>query len=394
MKVLQISVDGLPLFKDTLKIDFFANQRVSEHDKENLFSVTPNLFINCVNAFVGINASGKTTVLKTIIFALNLLQNKPINHIETKTVLGEGKNVVFTIIFASEADEICQLETVISSKKDLGNILYSITSEILRTKKISKNATKKNILDFSSVSAVLDRQNIKGLQEFLPDDVSIVISYNKKNKKNLDVVEMLFLTDINFIPYSQIQIPVEMLEFLDPSIEKIVVLGDNPEQTEIHIKFKNSKEIIVNRQSELRNYLSSGTIKGVTVFIAILSTLARGGYFVIDEIENHFNKEIVATIIRFFMDSKMNPNGAVLIYSSHYPELLDEHNRNDSIYIMKNTDGISVTNLSESLRRNDIKKSDAFQSGYLGDTAPSYNAYINLKNYIKNFLEARNAETV
>ena len=68
------------------------------------------------------------------------------------------------------------------------------------------------------------------------------------------------------------------------------------------------------------------------------------------------------------------------------PELLDEHKRNDSIFITKNIDGITIENLSESLERNDIKKSDAFQSGYLDGTAPSYNSYIKLKNYIKTIL--------
>ena len=125
-----------------------------------------------------------------------------------------------------------------------------------------------------------------------------------------------------------------------------------------------------------------------------MAVLAKGGYYVIDELENHFNKEIVATIIRIFMDPKMNPKGAVLIYSSHYPELLDEHNRNDSIFITKKTDGIYVENLSASLQRNDIKKSDAFQSGYLEGTAPAYNSYIKLKNYIKKFVGEYNDKTL
>ena len=39
------------------------------------------------NAFIGINAAGKTSVLKVILLALNLLNNQPINHIETKEIL-------------------------------------------------------------------------------------------------------------------------------------------------------------------------------------------------------------------------------------------------------------------------------------------------------------------
>ena len=393
LKLLQISVTGLPLFKDTLNLDFFATQRVSEKDTETLFQITPNLYLNCVNAFVGINASGKTTVLKTILLAMDILQNKPINHIQTRSVLGESPDVLFEIVFSTNLGEICKLKTNIHSENNIFEIpTYSITSETLYIKHISKTTTKKIALNFSNTSPALDRSKIGA--DFLPDDVSIIIAYNKKSNDSLNVTEMLFLTDINLIPFSQVQIPLEIIEFLDPSIKNISVLGDNPEKAKIVIEFKNSKEITVEKQSALTNYLSSGTIKGISIFIAIMAVLAKGGYYVIDELENHFNKEIVATIIRIFMDPKMNPKGAVLIYSSHYPELLDEHNRNDSIFITKKTDGIYVENLSTSLQRNDIKKSDAFQSGYLEGTTPAYNSYIKLKNYIKKFVGEHNDKTL
>ena len=98
-----------------------------------------------------------------------------------------------------------------------------------------------------------------------------------------------------------------------------------------------------------------------------------------DELENHFNKEIAATLMRFFMDSKLNKNGAVLLFSTHYPELLDEYERNDSIFITRNQDGIFVENLCHILNRNDMKKSDVYQSGFLKGTTPIYEAYMELK---------------
>ena len=70
------------------------------------------------------------------------------------------------------------------------------------------------MLDFSNIKFVLDRTNIGEMKDFLPDDVSVVIAYNKAYKDFLDVTEMPFLTDINFIPFSQIQIPSEVVEFL------------------------------------------------------------------------------------------------------------------------------------------------------------------------------------
>ena len=101
-----------------------------------------------------------------------------------------------------------------------------------------------------------------------------------------------------------------------------------------------------------------------------------------DEVENHFNKEIVTTLLRFFMDSKLNRNGGTLIFSTHYPELLDEYERNDGIFITRNRNGITAENLSKILKRNDIKKSDAYQSGFLEGTTPTYEAYMQLKKSI------------
>ena len=58
------------------------------------------------------------------------------------------------------------------------------------------------------------------------------------------------------------------------------------------------------------------------MFISAMNTFKVGGYLVVDELENHFNHEIVSTIIRFYMDPKVNYTGATLVFSTHYPELL------------------------------------------------------------------------
>ena len=76
-----------------------------------------------------------------------------------------------------------------------------------------------------------------------------------------------------------------------------------------------------------------------------------------------------------------------MIFSTHYPELIDEYDRNDSIFITRNRAGITAENLCNILKRNDIKKSDAYQSGFLEGTTPMYEAYMQLK---KSFSAALN----
>ena len=110
----------------------------------------------------------------------------------------------------------------------------------------------------------------------------------------------------------------------------------------------------------------------------------EGGYLIVDELENHINEEIVTTLVRFFMNPNVNKNGATLIYSTHYSELLDEYERNDCIYIVRNRGGIYAENLSLILKRNDIKKSEAYESGYLEGTVPVYEAYMALKKVLSS----------
>ena len=165
---------------------------------------------------------------------------------------------------------------------------------------------------------------------------------------------------------------------MDPTIEYLYFEEKN-EKPIIHLKFKEKEEIILNSSIELNNYLSSGTIKGMITFTLAQEVLKEGGCLVVDEIENHFNKEIVTTLVRFFMDSRLNKNGGTLIFTTHYPELLDEYDRNDGICIVRNRNGITAENLSYILKRNDIKKSDAYQSGFLEGTTPAYEAYMRLK---------------
>ena len=379
MKLLRVTAQGLPLFKEKLDLSFYAQQRVAEEDKVNLYSLFSNIYLNPANAFIGINASGKTSVLKVLLLALGIINNEPINHMNTKDILGNTKNAISNVYFYSETTkEICRLETVITSKNTkVEGVVYSIESESLWSKKAEEVTTRKAMLDFEEREPVIVRDE---QESFLSDDVSIMIAYNKKTGEHIKVVSMLLFTNVNVLPFSE-GIPAEVISYLDPTIEKLNFEEKN-EKPIIHLKFKGKEEIVLNNPIELNNYLSSGTVKGMITFTLAQEVLKDGGYLIVDEIENHFNKEIVSTLIRFFMDGKINKNGGMLIFSTHYPELLDEYDRNDSIFITRNRDGITAENLSNILKRNDIKKSDAYQSGFLEGTTPTYEAYMQLKKSI------------
>lgn len=376
MKLLRATAEGLPLFKEKLDICFYAQQRISEEQKEQLHPLFSNVYLNPATGFIGINASGKTSVLKVILLILGIMNNEPINHIDTRDILGDAKKTVLNIFFYSETNkEVCRLETVVAAKKTkTEGIIYSIVSERIWSKKTDEIIARKAMLDFDGREPIMVRS---GQEDFLSDDVSIMIALNKKTGENIRIVDLLLFTNINVLPFSE-GIPPEVITYLDPTVESLY-FDEKDQKKIIRLKFKDKEEIVLNNPLELSNYLSSGTVKGMIIFTLAKEVLQNGGYIVVDEIENHFNKEIVTTLMRFFMDSKLNKNGGTLIFSTHYPELLDEYDRNDSIYITRNRNGITAENLSSILKRNDIKKSDAYQSGFLEGTTPMYEAYMRLK---------------
>ena len=383
MKLLKIVINGLPHFKNELDIDFVALQRVDDYDKERLCNVFSNIYVNKAISFVGINASGKTTILKAISFVMKMLNNESLNNIKSKTILDDlddNQQVVITTYFY-DGHDVNKLETsIVKEISDVdGSEKLIIKDEKLWSKDGAKIKTKKSLFDFAEVDL---REKRDKNEQYLMEDVSIIVAENKKKNMSLFISDMLEWTDHNILNVLG-RFPKELLTFLDPSIEYLEC-SFKEKKVDIRLIFYGKEEIIINSPRILENYLSSGTIKGLGVFMSATFSFIEGGYLIIDEIENHFNREIVATLIRFFLDEKVNKNGATILFSTHYSELLDEFDRNDSIYIVRNKEGIGVENLSNILKRNDIKKSEVYDSGYLGGTVPSYEAYMALKKVLSS----------
>lgn len=384
MKLLRISATGLPLFQSELVFALVSQQRVPAEEKDSFFSfngVVP-FYLNNANAIIGINASGKTSVLKVILLALDILNNEPINHCKTKDILGDTENATFVLNFLSDVGELCQLETHIETIKTETGKHYRICSETLKTKPLKNAKSKVSLFDFTGIEPFITRSDN---EIFLADDISIIIAYNKRNNHKICIHSLLSMTNVNVLPFTD-NISPDIIQFLDPTVDYLHF--DTLDKKTVHLKFKGKDEIVISDSRDLGLYLSSGTIKGIVVFTYGIQVIQKGGYLIIDELENHFNKEIASTLIRFFLDSKTNPKGGALIFSTHYSEIIDEFSRNDCIFVTKNTNGITVTPMNQSLKRNDIKKSDAYQSDMLQGTAPSYDAYLRLRKNLISVLKS------
>lgn len=220
MKILRITAQGLPLFKDDLDICFYSKQRVSDDDKDSLYKMEGNYYLNPACAFIGINASGKTSALKVINLALNIVNNEPINHVDSRYILLGTEKATITTYFYDNRKYICCLETVITAKKaKTENFIYSILSEKMWEKPLSSVNSKKYLTDFTGIEPIKIR---KTDEEFLPDDISLIISHNKKTNDTVNVLSLLSYMDVNVLPFTE-EIPLEVIAFLDPTIERCVL---------------------------------------------------------------------------------------------------------------------------------------------------------------------------
>ena len=383
MKILRIRVSGLPLYKDMFDVSFYAVQRIQENHLHTVNNLFGNIYINAVEAFIGINASGKTNALRVISFAMMLLGAVPLNAGVVPDILKEDVETVFDIDFFVDNKIYHLTSSVTRNQKADGIFSNHILSERLLVKNTTSKVNKTNLLDFNGVVPARIRDNS---DEYLPDDVSIMIAVKKQFEDKTMCVDLTALTDINlFLPRGG-SVPTEIITLLDPTIEYITLEKVNGKVI-ARLKFYGQKELALFNLSELNVYLSSGTVKGVRVFSDALSVLKNGGYLLVDEVENHFNRELVVSLLRLFMNKKTNPKGAVIIFSTHYPELLDELERNDAVFITRNNHGLTVDNLNTLLERNDMKKSEVYQSDFLGGTAPKYNSLLALQKRIIQSLE-------
>ena len=217
MRLLKIFINNMPRFKKNIDIDFITKQRVAENDKEKLFNIFSNnyteFYTNQAISFIGLNASGKTTILKAISFVINLLNNEALNNIKSKEILNdlsEGEKVTITSFFYNE-NRVYKLETVIEkiiNPVDNEEKLI-ITEENLWEKDANKIRTKKSLFDFKDSDIRIERNE---KEQFLLNDVSVMIAINKEKQSNFSVRDMLMWTNHNMLNILG-KFPKELLTF-------------------------------------------------------------------------------------------------------------------------------------------------------------------------------------
>lgn len=378
MKVLRIEYENINVFDKGFCFDMTASDRVV--DDNQVHKISNCIYLQKVISLIGINASGKTTALRLIKFVMDIVArhknleqaNVPFGIIKDDTVI----KVDFVI-----SGKIFRLYTIIGLKKDSyidieQNYPYFFKEEIIYEKPITSVKKKADITKFDDDMIIMKRSGLtEQAKALLPDNQSIVLSITRYASPYIyNSIHPIS----NYLIKGDDTVNENILKLYDENISSITVKDNN-----VRIVFKNGQDYIYDNLIDASQVLSSGTIKGMHILNQAAEVFKKGGYMIIDEIENHMNKKLVHMIIDLFNDCEINQNGACLIFTTHYPEILDVMERKDNIYILRRVNSTpEIIKYSDYVKRNDIKKSDIILSNYIDGTAPNYENIQKVRKYI------------
>ena len=389
LKLLNIRVNGYKLLEENFTFDFLTRTKVLESDLEKeIFKIDTLLYSFRTLAVVGGNSSGKSTVLSLILKTIDFLSSGRWGYVEHE--FKEDK-IGLSISFYLNGNIYFYSVNLLKNNSDEGrNRLYAlIDNESLFMKKYVKAKGKKNLENIDDVADVTSLY----LQNSLKD-TSAIINLVKENIlvdafTNNNVIAfnegLLSNSFYNILENSNPELASSIIKLLDDSIEYIK--SDSSD----YVKFKryNEDEQIL-KKIELISILSSGTFRGIELYLRAFKAIKLGKVFIVDEIANCFQKNVVFNLIFLFNDERINKNNAQLIFSTHYTEILDILNRQDSINIThKNNGRINIKNLKEYDIRVELSKSKQFDNNTF-NTSINYQQLIEVRRNIINELYFNN----
>lgn len=395
MHILKMIFHNVPLFKNDLEIDFTNSDTVrrsvddTDYDLK-AFKLKAGLYSHVLMAFTGLNATGKTTVLELLSMVSRIiidgekLNDPNIQITLAKIFPGSEQNqeeLSWDVIFAHE-DFIYQLHSAVKQNHEAGKVQFYYKDEQLLRKSL-KSTKRDSLFDFSIdlAQSLTDRKK-EGTNPYLKADMSIAASLGTFSEKLRPVgIETFMNPPLWMGTPSQ-----EVLHLFDPNISNLKIEAKENGTPECQLRFRNQSNVVYGGSPFLLNrLLSSGTIRGLSIMPPIIQVLRNGGYVFIDEVENHFNKKIIEWFFQLFTDKRTNPHGACLVFTTHYPELLNEFSRKDNIFITRRDENYycECVKYSDFITRNELSKSKIIFENAIQGTAPRFTDLLNAHQFVE-----------
>ncbi len=367
MKLLRVCAYNFKNCCDGTEIDFVPKSKKTSEDKEyELMEIADGLYVYSTMAFVGKNASGKTTAMELLDSCYSILGEF---RLENRHYSYDG--IQLEIIFYHEGD-IYRYET--SLRSDLTSEKRAIfCNQHIYRKKYYK--TKLNsIYDSDGFEEII-------VEGELPEDTARVFFVLKKKQtvsayfdstgEGVNTYQRLFNVVKNY--HISGEVLANIIRIFDENIEGLCRIDDH------NFKMTINGESKIYSDNELIYLLSSGTTKGILLYAMMVASLQNGFDLLIDEIETHFHKTLVENMINLYKDKSVNKKNATLIFTTHYCEVLDLFNRQDNLWVCQAEDKVKISNMYDTYDlRSGLLKSRQFYNNTF-QTAVNYEELMNLK---------------
>ena len=387
MKLLKLHFDHLAMFENsTLELDFYAQDRVPAQD-ESVFAWERPIYTNNVVAMAGINASGKSVALQLVDHALRAIEGRSIDAGGTSRDIAnifDGNPIMALVLW--DGGSMYLLRSHLEFYNDglggssSGKRLRFLEEELLR---IDVKTGQKGMLalgcdELANMGEEIARRSMLDAagRRYLQDDISIIAAYTQEPRSHL-YIEAADIPPLLDDAQGGLD---DILRTFDSNIRHLSV-RDGGRAFELFLATR--EEPLVLSAEGLEDVLSSGTARGLALVQRAVIVLQWGTYLLLDEIEMHLNRQLVNIVIDLFTSRETNPNGATLVFTTHYPKVLDHLHRKDNVYFLsRNADGrSSAVKVSSRVKRIENKKSEVFVSNYIGGTAPRYTDIAALQRY-------------
>lgn len=383
----RIIINNILGINNKVELNFIAGPKKKEK-KETVIEIEPNINVNKVIGIIGPNASGKSSIIHSLLELRIFLAQYQI--VETAKEKKDEKMLKYmsnrflperNLENLNEDSEIT-LEMYIPNGEIPGYYTYSLIynndrlNEKLFYRKKYKSKKQQLIEDFNTDTK---RSDI-GYKCFYKD--SIIKDYetvgkqlvNKFNEtiKYYNTFYQYYLGDsiyqigVNDVDYINMQETIEFIKKNEDVIAKLLKIVDpkitgvsfeNDEDGDEIIKFRTNKNVKLNIWD-----ISTGTRRILQLVITIIKTIKNNGVMLCDEIETALHKELVQLIIQLYLK---NSNYSQLIFTTHDPEILDKSEmRNEQKYYLNNSnEKVQIKKISEINSRSDY----SFSKNYYTD---------------------------
>jgi uncharacterized protein len=358
--LIQFSVRNYRSIRNTVTLDFVASRiksKDSRVDEKNVFTFNKLRILKSIGLY-GANASGKSNVIKALIFMQDFIRNSSSklqigDEISVEPFLldqtSEAQNSTFEIIFVAKnyryrygfevnKSSVAAEWLYWTPKFQERKVFYREDDKVSfgdGDKDLAKltRFMRSNSL-FISTAAQFNAEHPTEVIKFIGNVVFLHGVENSMRSLSVDLLDRKLMTDeIN-----------TFLRSMDVSIEKFV-LGEKPivQDTKdeklrlvnrymayskqkvltIHNKYDEDGKIVGLQSLDLEENESGGTQKLFSLAGMVLATLVGGGILVVDELDSQLHPLITLSIIRMFNSNTQNISNAQLLFVTHDTNLLD-----------------------------------------------------------------------